>query len=311
MAHPMHVADCMRTIRAFIQRHPALSYFVLTFAISWGGILLIVGPRGILGTKEEFERLFPIALPVIVLGPSVSGILLTGLVAGRPGLRDFRARLLKWRVGARWYAAAILTAPLYFTGAVLALSAFSREFLPGIFTADDKVSFLLKGVAVALVAGIVEELGWTGFAVPTLRRRYGPLATGFVVGVLWGLWHVLPKIWGSAAHDLVAYMPADLFCAVAGLTGFRILMVWVYDRTGSLLVGILMHMGLTASTLILQPVITGAPLMTASLVLSAAPWVIVGAVGLIKQRRSRRSRSGSGTTIDAGRSVSTTPRPAH
>jgi hypothetical protein len=27
----------MKTIKAFIKRHPLLSYFALTFAISWGG----------------------------------------------------------------------------------------------------------------------------------------------------------------------------------------------------------------------------------------------------------------------------------
>lgn len=115
------------SIRAFVQRHPALSYFALTFTISWGGILMIAGPSGLLGTtREEFERLLPIWVPVLVLGPSASGILLTWLVAGRPGLREYRSRLLEWRVGLRWYAAALLTAPLYFTAVGLALIAVSR-----------------------------------------------------------------------------------------------------------------------------------------------------------------------------------------
>ena len=37
------------------------------------------------------------------------------------------------------------------------------------------------------------------------------------------------------------------------LPAYRVLMVWVYDRTGSVLVAMLMHVSLTASTLILQP----------------------------------------------------------
>jgi CAAX protease family protein len=280
----------MSTIPAFVRRHAALSYFALTFTISWGGILVMQGPAGILSTpKEEFERLMPVWVPVLVLGPSIAGVLLTGLVAGRPGLCEFRSRLFKWRVGLRWYAAAILTAPLYFTAAGLALSAFSPRFLPAIFTADDRASLLLRGLAVAVTAGVVEELGWTGFAVPHLRRRAGPFATGVIVGVMWGLWHFLPKIWGAAAFDLVPYMPADLSCALVGLTGFRILMVWVYDRTGSLLIGILMHLGLTASTLILQPMVTGAPLVTVSAVLAVAPWVIVAVVATVRRRRPRRA----------------------
>jgi hypothetical protein len=94
-------------------------------------------------------------------------------------------------------------------------------------------------------------------------------------------------------------MPVDLANAVVGLTGFRILMVWVYDRTGSLLLAILMHTGLTASTLILQPPVTGAPLVTVGLVLAAAPWVIVAAVAVTKHWRSRREPHDSGTTRSA------------
>ena len=289
----------METNRDIIRKHAALSYFALTFAISWGSIVLIVGPGGILGTKDEFERLFPTVLPFMVLGPSISGILLTGLVGGRQALREFRASLLKWRVSAPWHAVAILTAPVYFTLTTLAFSAFSSQFLPGIVTVDDTASFVLRGLGVALVAGIAEELGWTGFAVPTLRRRHGAVATGLIVGCMWGLWHVLPKIWGAAAHGVVAYLPADLASAILGLTGYRILMVWVYDRTASLLVAILMHMGLTASTLILQPAITGSPLMTVGLALTAVPWLIVAAIAAIGRSRSRRSRPGAGSPVES------------
>jgi hypothetical protein len=44
----------MTTIRAFIKRNPVLTYYALTFALSWGGILIVVGPGGIPGTREEF-----------------------------------------------------------------------------------------------------------------------------------------------------------------------------------------------------------------------------------------------------------------
>jgi len=275
-------------MRALIQRHPALSYFVLAFAISWGAVLVVIAPRGLVGTKADFDRLFPIAVSVMVLGPSVGGVLSTWLVDGRPGLRELRARLLAWRVGARWYAVALLTAPLYFTAAALAMAAWSPEFLPGIVTTHDKLGLVLRGLAVALAAGIVEEIGWTGVATPTVRRRHGAVTTGLIVGVLWGVWHFLPKIWGAAAHDLGAFTIIDLMCAVVGLTGFRILMVWVYDRTSSLLIGILMHLGLTASTLILQPLVSGAPLITVGIVLSATPWLIVAAIGVVRLRRGRR-----------------------
>jgi uncharacterized protein len=66
----------------------------------------------------------------MLAGPSVAGILLTGLLYGRAGFRDLLTRMTRWRVGARWYAVALLTAPLLFTAVSLALSLTSPEFLP-------------------------------------------------------------------------------------------------------------------------------------------------------------------------------------
>jgi hypothetical protein len=135
--------DIMTTIKAFIKRHPLPTYFVLAFALSWGGVLIVVG--GIPGPKEQSEGLMPFALLAMFVDPSVAGILLTGLLYGRSGLCEFLSRLLRWRVSARWYAVALLTAPLSVSASLFALSLLSPEFLPGILTTSDKVSLLLFG----------------------------------------------------------------------------------------------------------------------------------------------------------------------
>ena len=87
----------MKTLKAFIKSHLLLSYFALAFAISWVGILLAVGlgPGGFAATPQQFQKAVPYAVPAMVLGPGVAGILLTGLIDGRAGLREFRSRLLK------------------------------------------------------------------------------------------------------------------------------------------------------------------------------------------------------------------------
>ena len=75
------------------------------------------------------------------------------------------------------------------------IAQFSGQVVPS-FTVSDKPILFLMGIAVGLVAGIFEELGWTGFAVPTLLRlRYGVLGTGLIVGVLWGAWHLPINFW--------------------------------------------------------------------------------------------------------------------
>ena len=279
----------MTTIKAFIKSHPLLSYFALAFAISWGGVLTVVGvgPGGIPATKEQVGALMPFMLLALFAGPSVAGILMTGLLYGREGFRNLLTRMTRWQVGARWYAVALLTAPLLVTATLLALSLTSPELLPSIFTSDEKVRLLLFGIGWGLVGGgLLEELGWTGFAVPTLlRQRHGVLATGLIVGALWGLWHMLISFWASGtssgALSLAGFLPAVLFY-VGSLPAYRVLMVWVYDRTGgSMLVAMLMHASFSASMLIQQPLgLALVPGLAWNLVLAAALWVVVGGVAL-------------------------------
>lgn len=277
----------MTTMHTFATRHPVATYFALTFAISWGGALLAIGGSGgMLGTTPSSDPRFAYALMAMLAGPSVASILLTALFHGRAGLRELLVRMRRVRVGARWYAVALLTAPLAMTVTLLALSFTSPAFLPGIFTSDRRPSLLLISLAVGMSAGLFEELGWTGFAIPTLRRRAGVLATGLIVGIWWTAWHLLPNIWASraAAGELAmsVYLAGIAIGIFVGyLTAFRILMVWVYDHTESLFVGMLMHASFTASLLVLNPLeIAGANLQTYSFALAGTVWVVVVAIAV-------------------------------
>jgi membrane protease YdiL (CAAX protease family) len=143
----------------------------------------------------------------------------------------------------------------------------------------------------------MEELGWTGFATPELRRRYSILATGLIVGILWAIWHFLPTYWGSGdasgALSLTLLLPPCLFYAGV-LPAYRVLMVWVYDHTGSLFVAMLMHASLTASTLfILAPAAQGVPLMIYYVVFTAVIWAVVAAVAATNRGQLARPPLGS------------------
>jgi len=267
-------------MKALVERHPILSYYGLAFAISWGAILVLVGPGGFLQTTSTSPS-FALVGFASLLGPSVAGVVMTALVDGRAGLRDLRSRLLRWRVGVRWYAVALLTGPLVTILTLLALSLTSPAFAPAIITAEDGASLVLAGIAVGLIVPVFEELGWTGFVTPRLRLRHGVLGTGLFMGLLWGTWH-LPMFAGSAASS--GGIPPALFMAAmlfGWLPPYRVLMVWVYDRTRSLLLAMLMHMPIVVSQFVLTPEQLSGEQMFASLIATgAALWLVVGVVAL-------------------------------
>ena len=271
-------------MRFLIRRYPVASYFTLAFAISWGGILAVIRGGAIPAPADETQRLFVWVYLVMLAGPSMAGLVLTAVVASP---HQYVVRLTKWRVAPIWYALALLTAPFALAVTALALSRFSGDFLPAVFgngaieppipvRASAIGSFLVVALAVGLGAGFFEELGWTGYATPALLKRISPTSTGIVVGLLWGAWHFLAVLWGSAGA--FATVPVRVFMLVALFTflpPYRVLMVRVYERTGSLLIGILMHASLTTSMIVFGPAIKGWDSVIYNLTFAAVLWAIV------------------------------------
>ncbi len=97
----------------------------------------------------------------------------------------------------------------------------------------------------------------------------------------------------GAAGDLppALYLPA---VTLTWLPVYRVLMVWVYNRTGSLPVVMLMHVGLTAGTRVLQPQTIGMPTVVYDLAFAGVLWLFVAAVALAGGGRLSRRTASSG-----------------
>jgi CAAX protease family protein len=137
-------APSQRAQPGFIKRHPILTYYALTFAISWGALaVLMAGWTGIVPTEQLATSLRPVIFLITIAGPAIAGLVLTGLVDGKDGYRGFVARLRRWRIGVGWWAFAVLTGPLVFTLAVLLVGAGFGTGLPAIISTQDKLSMIL------------------------------------------------------------------------------------------------------------------------------------------------------------------------
>ena len=252
----------------FIKKNPVFSCFSLAFIISWGLIVLLAGSGNMPIDAEKSQKLLPLLYTMMLLGPGVSGLLLTGLVHGKEGFQKLGKQLLVWRLGIRWYVYALLTAPLIATAILLVLSRFSPEFNPGIFT--------------GLMVGLFEEIGWSGFIIPNLRKRYSIVITGLIVGIFWGAWHFI-LFWERDSFSGTLPLLILLGRLFAWLPPFRVFMVWMLDRTGSLFIVILTHASLVFTTTVLVPMtLTGNKLLTWLILWGAVLWIFVLAMAVIK-----------------------------
>jgi membrane protease YdiL (CAAX protease family) len=267
-----------------VKRHAVPVYFALVCVISGGAVLLTVGPGGLPLNAEQFASFGPLMYVAILAGPCAGGILVTGIVDGRPGLRDLLARLRRWHAGWTWYAVALLPA-LVMTAMALLLALISSDFRPTILDSSDKSGILLRALGPALLVGSFEEIGWTGFAVPHLRSRHSILVTGLILGVVWGAWH-FPLFWQPDSFSGALPLVILLTMLFSWLPPFRVLLVWLHDRTQSLPVVMLMHAAVSFVTLTVRPEgLTGTRLLTSLLVSPASMWLLLAAVGAANRWR--------------------------
>ena len=261
-----------------------LLYFALVFVISWGGGFLILGPDGLALRAEEFERLGAQLYVAILAGPCVAGVLMTAIVDGRTGLRHLVARLGRWRVGWSWYALALLPA-VAMAATTLLMPIVSADFRPAILDSDNKSGVLVSALGPALLVGAFEEIGWTGFTVPQLRARHSILTTGLAVGVVWGAWH-LPLFWETDSFSTMLPLVILLTKLFSWLPPFRVLLVWIHERTQSLPVVMCMHAAVSFVSIALPPeTLTGGPLLASLLVSAGTMWLVLAAISGIDRWR--------------------------
>ena len=219
----------------FVKKYPAISMFVLSFVIGTGISFFVINDT----LPESFFFL-------AASSASISGIILTAIVAGKTGLRDLFGRIMIWRVGGRWWAFALFAV----LGVVILGKAFNA--ISGLDPLDFSGApqglvmlipiFLLQ----VITAGLGEELGWRGFLLPRMQGRFNALVAGLIVGAIHGLWHVpMFFVEGLSPYqemvELIGLVPAILGYGLFYVTSWSILYTCLLNNTKGSLLLIFVH----------------------------------------------------------------------
>src|SRR5215203_6283553 len=262
-AAPVQPADPHGGLKDLLTRHPLISFFAMAYALTWlAWSPWYLSEAGIGLLPYDGDRISDYLNPVaLVLGPTLSAFIMTGVTGGRDGVRRLLRRIVLWRVELRWYLFVLVGLP--------AITVLSTVVLPGAL-ASFQASAVSSTMFLYVVAGpvflfaggpVFEEIGWRGFAFPRLQRLYGPLVGSLVLGALWGLWHVplfLIPSWDTPHGSLL-----DVALFVIWAVSTTIVITWVFNNTkGSVLVAILAHESINSAAvsvyaLFPAPAVTG------------------------------------------------------
>jgi membrane protease YdiL (CAAX protease family) len=232
-------------------------YVVTAFGLAWlCWVPLILTPH--LG--------IPLPFPPSVLAVAGSYAPVVGAVAAARRFPSEPVRagplrgLLYWRVRPWWYAA-VLLGPALPALAALELHVVLGGPAPG-WSAPDLWLLLPGFVLAALVPGpIGEEPGWRGYALPLLQKPLGAVLASLIVGVIWAAWHLpLFLIPGTLQHS------TPILSFLAWVVALSVIFAWLFNRTGSLLMVVLLHASVNVWWWIL-PVLPAA-------VVTARPWLL-------------------------------------
>jgi hypothetical protein len=170
---------------------------------------------------------------LIVCCPALAALTLILFEEGLPGVGPWLMTMFDFKKirPLIWLVPTLFVSLFVATGAYVLINIFGTPITnPRI----DLVSVMISFV-VLLPFAAAEELGWSAYAMEPLQLRLGALGASAVVGIVWSLWHIVPRLVGPhTMHTLI--------WAGINTMELRIVMAWVFFNGGrSVLAMILLH----------------------------------------------------------------------
>jgi membrane protease YdiL (CAAX protease family) len=192
----------------------------LTYLVFWGPLALF----GIPGASLSGASGPPWAIALYVIGGFTPSLVALFLTWRQKGLRATWKRLDPSTVSWKWHLTMFGVVALGTVGQLAVIYLLGYTFAPSLFLT--RLTMLLP---LLILGPLSEELGWRGYALERLQRRWNALTSSLILGVIWSLWH-LPLFYIVGTSQYLYDMSFIGF--LVGTTTTSILYTWAYNNTG-------------------------------------------------------------------------------
>lgn len=273
------------------ERTALILFFVLAFAITWtaqiAGMQMAQSTGIVFSNEDNFWHFIAVIfngdvrLPYLVFtlgaGPLLAAVIVLAIFEGREGLKRLFAQMGIWKLPAHWYLI-ILALPVALSLVSLLFGFLSNGMSP--LDLDPRlpsVYFLPFLLYMIIFTGVWEEPGWRGFALPRLQKAFNAETSSWILGVLWGAWHLPVNLYLNWEAGPAVIIPM-VIGLLLGTVGWTIVNTWVYNNTRSLFLMIILH-GWTNA--VQSYLVLSSGNMTAMTIFGILPWAL--AIYLLKK----------------------------
>ncbi|MTW87929.1 CPBP family intramembrane metalloprotease [Virgibacillus dakarensis] len=214
-------------------KSPLISFVVLTYVIFFV-VFMIIGIGIVLGAPESVTNILQI---IAAWSSTFAFIILFKKIYPGLRLKDFVKQQFASRI-----RLSVLNTIMIIQVIIIAVTIFLLSNTTN--TQDLALSFtglglLLFAFSDQLVRGpLGEELGWRGYALNELQKKYSPLISALIVGALWGFWHT--PLWFASGYtgvNLIKYIVLFMI----GIISFSIIVTLFYNLNKNLVIPIVTH----------------------------------------------------------------------
>lgn len=218
------------------QKNPLLIFFILSI-----GFITLVALPGILMNYGIISIKVNV-LPLMLLGswtPNIAAMLVIAfIIKQKGGIKSLFARWTCFRIAPKWYLAA-LSPILVAIATVMTVSLFTTIPVSGL----PSPGMLAGLILMSFITGATgEELGWRGFALPRLLRRYNVIISSLILGIIWGIWHLPLWFTGMGWEEIPFLMFMYLGICMT------LIITWIFINTnGNMVLVTIFHMSFNVS----------------------------------------------------------------